>query len=93
VACTSVLTERRFLFLVVVVTLQSSSSQLSHLEQLITLLMINKKHIVSSDQMRKEVIPKLNILQIKQVLAMYTPTGTFLAPQRRHTLTLALTGW
>jgi hypothetical protein len=38
--------------------------------------MINKKHIVSSDQMRKEVIPNLNLMQIKQVLAMYTPTGT-----------------
>jgi len=59
---------------------QNSQGQLAHLDQLITLLMINKKHIVSSDQMRKEVIPKLNLLQIKQVLAMYTPTGTRTPP-------------
>lgn len=37
--------------------------------------MINKKLIVSSEQLRQEAIPKLNITQIKQLLAMYTPAG------------------
>jgi len=37
--------------------------------------MINKKLILSSEQMRTEALPQLNITQVKQVLAMYTPTG------------------
>lgn len=55
--------------------MQNTQTQMAQLEQLITLLMINKKLIVSSEQLRKEAIPKLNIMQIKQVLAMYMPTG------------------
>jgi hypothetical protein len=50
--------------------------QLEPLHEIITLLMMPKKLIVSSEELRHEVIPRLNSLQIKQVLAMYTPTGT-----------------
>ncbi len=56
--------------------LENAKSQLEPLNQIITLLLINKKLIITSDELRDEVIPKLNSLQIKQVLAMYTPTDT-----------------
>jgi len=42
--------------------------------QVVRLLVINKRIIVSSPQVREEVFPLLNGLQIKQLLSMYTPT-------------------
>lgn len=54
---------------------QNATVQLEPLHQIITLLMMPKHLIVSSQELRREVIPLLNGLQVKQVLAMYTPTG------------------
>lgn len=49
--------------------------------------MMPKQLIVASEELRDEVVPRLNNLQIKQVLAMYTPTGTsHLHPSVRHQL-------
>jgi len=54
--------------------LENAEVQLEPLHEIITLLLMPKKLIVSSQDLRREVIPHLNRTQVRQVLAMYTPT-------------------
>ncbi|KAL6041784.1 Unconventional myosin-XIX [Balamuthia mandrillaris] len=48
--------------------------QLERLRQVSRLLLIDKNLVLSSEELRHEVFPLLNSMQIKQVLSMYVPT-------------------
>jgi len=55
------------------VWLGTASEQLEPVRQIVRLLLIKKSLVIDSEEIRNSVFPLLNNLQIKQVLAMYTP--------------------